>query len=99
MAARVGDREAVIGMVGDTAHHRVVGRAIGETDDPGGEREQVEQPDHRQQRQQSEDIGLRLRPADGHQRDRRRDDAAGHQQHQHDAAAAPRRFVRGHRRS
>ena len=95
MAARIGDREPVIGVVGDVAHHRIVGGAVGEADDAGGEREQVEQPDHRQQRQQPQDIGLRLRPADGHQRDRGRDDAAGHQQHQHDAAAAPRRLVDG----
>ena len=97
MAARIGDREPVIGMIGDAAHHRIVGGAVGEANDAGGEGEQVEQPDHRQQRQQPEDIGLRLRPADGHQRDRRGDDAAGHQQHQHDAAAAPRRLVGGHR--
>ena len=98
MAARVGNGEPVIGVIGDMAHHGVVGGAIGEADDTGGEREQVEQPDHRQQRQQPKNIGLRLRPADGHQRDRGRDDAAGHQQHQNDAAAAPRRLVRGHRR-
>ena len=95
VAARIADGEPVIGLIGDMAHHGVVGRAVGETNDPGGEREQVEQPDHRQQRQQSQDIRLRLRPADSHQRDRGRDDAAGHQQHQHDASAAPRRLVRG----
>ena len=99
MAARVGDREPVIGVIGDAAHDGIVGRAIGEADDAGGEREQVEQPDHGQQRQQPEDIGLRLGAADGHQRDRGRDDPAGHQQHQHDAAAAPRRLVGGHRLS
>ena len=84
-------------MIGDPAHDRIVGGAIGETDDAGGEGEQVEQPDHRQQRKQPKDIGLRLRAAERHQRDRHRDDAAGHQQHQHDAAAAPRRLVGGHR--
>jgi len=93
MAAGIGDREAVIGVVGDQPHHRIVRRAIGEANDSGGEGEQVEQPDHGQERQQTQDIRLRLRPADGHQRDCRRDDAAGHQQHQDDAAAAPRRFV------
>ena len=99
MAARIGDRQSVIGMIGDAAHDRIVGGAVGEANDAGGEGEQVEQPDHRQQRQQPEDIGLGLRTADGHQRDRRRDDPAGHQQHQHDAAAAPRRLVGGHRLS
>ena len=82
-------------MVGDAAHHGIVGGAVGEADDAGGEGEQVEQADHREQRQQAEDIGLRLGAADGHQRDRHRDDAGGHQQHQHDAAAAPRRLVGG----
>ena len=86
-------------MIGDAAHDRIVGGAIGETDDAGGESEQVEQPDHRQQRKQPEDIRLRLRAPERHERDRRRDDAAGHQQHQHDAAAAPRRLVDGHRLS
>ena len=47
MAAGIGDREAVEGVVGDRAHDRIVGRAVGETDDAGGERKQVEQPDHR----------------------------------------------------
>ena len=42
---------------------------------------------------------LRLRPPDGHQGDRDRDDCAGHQQHQNDAAAAPRRLVGGERLS
>ena len=93
MTAGVGDREPVIGVVGDAADHRIVGGAVGEADDSGGESEQVEQPDHGQQRQQPEDIGLRLRPADGHQRDRDRDDAAGHQQHQQQCCrrAAPAR--------
>ena len=97
MTARVGDREAVMGMIGDAARHRIVGAAIGETNDAGSESEQAEQPDRRQQRQQAEDIGLRLGAADGHQGERCRDNAAGHQQHQDDAAAAPHRFMRGHR--
>ena len=80
-------------MIGDAAHHGIVGGAVGEADDAGGKGEQVEQADHRQQRQHAEDIGLGLGPADGHQRHRDRDDAGGHQQHQHDAAAAPRRLV------
>jgi len=95
MAAGIGDRQPVIGMVGDAAHHGIVGGAVGETDDAGGQREQVEQPDHGQQRQQPQNIGLRLHPAQRHQRHRRRDDAAGHQQHQHDGAPAPRRLVDG----
>ena len=97
MAAGIGDRETIIGMVGDPAHHGIVGGAVGEANDAGGEGEQAEQPDHRQQRQQPEDIGLGLGPADGHQRDRHRDDAEGNQQHQNDAAAAPRRLVAGER--
>jgi len=96
VTARVGDREPVIGLIGDAAHHRVVGGAIGETNDAGSEREQIEQPDHRQQRQQRQDIRLRLRPADGHQGERRGHDPARHQQHQHDTAAAPRRLVGDH---
>jgi hypothetical protein len=97
MTTRIGDREAVMGMIGDPARHGVVGASIRETDDAGCEREQTEQPDHRQQRQQAEDIGLRLGAADRHQRERRSDNAAGHQQHQDDAAAPPRRFMRAHR--
>ena len=95
VAPRIGDRQPVIGMVGDAAKHGIVGGAVGETDDAGGQREQVEQPDHGQQRQEPQDVGLRLRPAQRHQRYRGRDDAAGHQQHQHDGAAAPRRLVDG----
>ena len=83
-----------MGMIGNPAHHGVVGGAVGEADDSGGEGEQVEQADHRQQRQHAENIGLGLGPADRHQRDGDRDDAGGHQQHQNDAAAPPRRFVR-----
>ena len=97
MTARVGDRQPVIGVIGDPARHRVVGGTIGEANDSGGEGEQVEQPDRCQQRQQPEDIGLRLRMTDAHQGDRGRDDPAGHQQHQNNAAAAPRRLVGGHR--
>ncbi len=99
MAAGVGDCEAIIGLIGDPPHDRVVGATIGETNNAGGESEQVEQSDHRQQRQQPEDIRLRLRPPDGHQGDGGRDDPAGHQQHQNDAAAAPRRLLGGERRS
>ena len=42
MTTRVGDREAVMGMIGDPAGHRVVGAAIGETNDAGSEGEQAE---------------------------------------------------------
>ena len=97
VAARVGDRQPVIGEVGDPAFDRIVGGTIGEANDPRSIGEQAEQPDHRQQRKQAENIGLRLRAADGHQRNRHRDDAAGHQQHQNDAAAAPCRLLGGHR--
>ena len=93
MAARIGHRQPVIGMVGDAAHHGVIGGAVGETDNAGGKGEQVEQADHREQRQHAEDIGLGLGAADGHQRDRHRDDAGSDQQHQHDAAAPPRRLM------
>ena len=96
MAAGVGDREPVEGVVGDPRRHRIVG-AAGEADHAGGEREQVEQPDHGEHGQQPEDVGLRLRAADGHQRDRDRDQNGRDQQHQHDAAPAPRRVVRGGR--
>ena len=98
VAAGIGDREAVEGVIGNRAHDRIVRDAVGETDDAGRKREQVEQPDHRQQRQQAQDIRLRLRPAERHERHRGGDDGARDQQHQHDAAAAPRRLMRGHRR-
>jgi len=93
MAARVGHRQPIMGLVGDTPHHGVVGGAVGEADDAGGKGEQVEQADHRQKRQHAEDIGLGLGPADGHHRHRDRDNAGGHQQHQHDATAPPRRLL------
>ena len=63
MAAGVGDRQSVIGMIGNAAHHRVVGGAVGKADDSGGIGEQVEQPDHRQQRQQRR--GYRAAPGRG----------------------------------
>jgi len=44
--------------------------------------------DHREQREDAQYIRLRLRPPDGHQRNRHRDQADRHQQDQHDAAAA-----------
>ena len=94
MAAGIGDRQAIEGVIGDRAHDRIVRNAVGEADDAGGKGEQVEQPDHRQQRQQAQDIRLRLRPAERHERHRRGDDGARDQQHQHDAAAAPRRLMR-----
>ena len=94
VTAGIGHRQSVIGLVRDPALDGIVGDAVGEADDARGEGEQVEQPDHGEQRQQAEDIGLRLGPPDGHESDRRRDDPAGHQQHQHDGAAAPRRLVR-----
>jgi hypothetical protein len=99
MAAGVGDREAVIGEIGDAPDHRIVGRAIGETNDSGRKSKQIEQADHRQKRKQPEDIGLGLRPADGRERDRNCYDRAGHQQHQDNAAAPPCRLVGGHRLS
>jgi hypothetical protein len=99
VTAGVGDRKAVIGQIRDAADHGIVGGAIGEANDSRSVREQIEQPDHRQQREQAENVGLRLRTADGHERHRDCDDRAGHQQHQHDAAAAPRRLVRGQRLS
>ena len=64
MAARIGDREPVIGVVGDAAHDGIVGGAVGEADDAGGKGEQVEQPDHGEQRQHAEDIGLGLGAAE-----------------------------------
>ena len=97
VAPRIGDGEPVKGVIGNAAHYRIVGGAVGEANDPGGVGEQVEQPDHGEQRQEPEDIGLSLRPPQRHQRDRGGDDAAGHQQHQHDRAAAPPRLVDGHR--
>ena len=97
MTAGVGDRQPVIGMIGDAARHRIVGGTIGEANNSGGESEQVEQPDHGQKRKQPKDIGLRLGMTDAHERDRGRDDAARYQQDQNNAAAAPRRLVGGRR--
>jgi hypothetical protein len=97
VAAGIGDCQSVIGKVGDPALDGIVGSAIGEANDSRSICEQAEQPDHCQQRKQAKDIRLRLRAADGHEHDRDRDDAAGHQQHQDDAAAAPRRLLGGHR--
>ena len=51
VAAGIGDREAIEGVIGNRAHDRIIRDAVGETDDAGRTREQVEQPDHRQQRQ------------------------------------------------
>ena len=48
MAAGIGHRQPVIGVVGDPADHRIVGGAVGETDDAGGKGEQIEQADHGQ---------------------------------------------------
>jgi hypothetical protein len=97
MAAGVGDRQPVEGMVGDMAHDRIIGAAIGKADDTGGESEQVEQADHRKQRQDAQYIRLRLRPPDGHQANGDGNERNRHQQDQHDAAAAPRRLRHGHR--
>src|SRR6476646_330324 len=63
MSPRIRDREAVKSMIGDAAPDRIVGGAIGKPDDTGGEGEQVEQTNHREQRKQPEDIWLSLRPA------------------------------------
>jgi hypothetical protein len=97
MAAGIGDRQAIEGVIGDRAHDRIVRNAVGETDDAGRKRKQVEQPDHRQQRQQAQDIRLRLRPAERHERHRGGDNGARDQEHQHDAAAAPCRLMRRYR--
>ena len=97
MAARVGDGDPVIGEIGDAAHDRIVHRTVGKADDAGGKSKQIEQADHREQRQQAQNIRLRLRPADRGERDCDRDDDAGHQQHQQNAAAPPHRLVGGGR--
>ena len=97
MAARIGHGQAVIGMIGDPAHHGIVGAAVGETDDAGGKGEQIEQPNHGEDGEHAEDIGLRMDAAERHQRDRDPDEPSRHQQHQNDAAAAPRRLVDGDR--
>ena len=75
MAAGIGDGDAVISKIGDAANDRIVGRTVGEANDPGGEGEQIEQADHRKQRQQAKNIRLRLRAPDRGQRDRHGHDA------------------------
>ena len=94
MAARIGDREAVEGVIGDAPHHGIVEIAVDEADDAGGEGEQVEQADHRQHGEDAENIGLRLRAPERHQPDGDRDQAGGDQQHQRNAARARRRLMR-----
>ena len=79
IAALIGDRQTVEGMIGDPAHHRIIHGPVGEPDDPGRKGEQVEQPNHREQRQQAHNIRLCLGPADGGQRHRHGDDAGGDQ--------------------
>jgi hypothetical protein len=96
MAARIGDGDPVIGEIGDAAHHRIVGRTVDKADDTGGKGEEIEQADHGKQRQQTQDIRLGLRPADRHERGRRGDDDACHQQHQQNAAP-PHRLIGGGR--
>jgi hypothetical protein len=98
VTAGVGDRQPVMGMIGDAARDRIVGGTIGKANNSGGEGEQVDQPDHGQKRKQPEDIRLRLGMTDAHEGDRGGDDSAGHQQQQNNAAAAPRRFMGGHGR-
>ena len=95
MAAGIGDGDPVIGEIGDAADDGIVDRTVGKANDTGRKSKQIEQADHRKQRQQAENIRLRLRPADRGQRDRDRHDGACHQQHQQDAAAPPYRLVGG----
>ena len=97
MAGGVGDGDPVIGEIGDAADDRIVDRTVDKADDPGGKSEQIEQADHRKQRQQAQNIRLGLRPADGGQRDRDRNDGARHQKHQQNAAAPPHRLLGGGR--
>ena len=92
MAAGIGDRETIESVFGHRPHDRIVGDPVGEAHDPGRECEQHEQPDHRQERQRADDIGLGMSAAERHERQRRRHDRAGDQQHQGNAAAAPRRL-------
>ena len=89
LTADIGHRDAVEGVVGHRAHHRIVRRAVGEPHDAGGKGEQREQPDHRQKRQEAENIGLRLGAAERHEGHGGSDDRRRDHQHQHDAAAAP----------
>ena len=94
MPAGIGDHEAVERVIGDRAHQRIVGGAVGEAEDAGREREQREHPDHRQHGQQRQDIRLGVGAPERHERHGGRDDRARDQQHQQDAAAPPRRLLR-----
>jgi len=96
VTAGIGNRQAIEGVVGDMRGNGIIGGTVGEANHAGGKRKQVEQPDHGQNRQQPQYIGLCLRASDGHQRDRHRNQHPGHQQHQHNAAAASHRFGRAH---
>ena len=97
MAALIGDDDAIKGAVGHFTDDWVVGRPIGKLHDPGGERECHEQPDHGQQREQAEDIGLGLDAAEQHEADRSSDHGERDEKHQRRAAAAAGRSRRlGH---
>ena len=97
MPARIRHRQPVEGVIGDVAHHGIVGLAVGKADDAGGKGEQVEQPDHGEHGKKAKDIGLRLVAPDGHQPDRDRHQPPRDQQHQHDRAAPPQRLMHSHR--
>ncbi len=58
------------------------------TQHAGGERERQEHPDHGEDREQPEDIGLGIGTADEQQRDRRSDQHDSDEQHETNAAAA-----------
>src|SRR5580700_1428318 len=49
-------REPVESVIGDAAHHGIIGLAIGKADDAGGKGEQAEQADHRQHGEQPKDV-------------------------------------------
>ena len=88
-AALIDGDDAFGRAVADAARHGIVGAAVGKADHAGGERKRCEQADHGQKRQQTEDVGLRLRPAEPHEADRRGHHRGSDRQHQRHAPAPP----------
>ena len=84
----IGDDDAVIGVVDDPLEHRAAGFAGRHPQHAGGEREQGEHPDHRENREEDRHVGPGGMAADQHQTGSGGNQENRHQQDQRDAAAA-----------
>ena len=87
-AGGIGDDDAVIGVVDDPLEHRAAGFTGRDAQHAGGEREQGEHPDHRENREEDRHIGPGGVAADHHQPRSGGNQQNRHQQDQRDAAAA-----------